>query len=259
MQLILKINQFAPETSFLYLCILFLCTLISCDNKLDSSESSFDTVRAYYSNGALKYEYTGKDSLKDGYLKRYYPGGQLLATENYREGKLWGEIEYFYENGNFKQKTHYIDDEPFGHAYYYNEDGALRTYSGFDFEGQARYIRKYDAEGKIVQDEGQVLGQLYVTEDDSLRLMFSYAQPPGTKATVKGHIKRDDSTEVSIIPLQKRVGKIVLPYQVDEVRIIGELIDTKTGKLITKDTLYYPDSLYPAIYQMDHEEHLKRR
>jgi antitoxin component YwqK of YwqJK toxin-antitoxin module len=101
-------------------------------------EYIYSTVREYYPNGSIKYEYRTKYGVKDGEYKKWFFGnsvedcGQLHIQIHYVEGKWNGEYKQWFKNGQLNIETHYIEGKRHGEYKEWWSNGQLRI--------QAQYV-----------------------------------------------------------------------------------------------------------------------
>lgn len=91
----------------------------------------------------------GKDSVKNGFYKKFYEDGSLKETSTYSNGLLDGERILFFPNGAVEIKENYKNGQITGPYYEYYPNGQINTsfiYSNGNINGE---LLKYFENGKI--------------------------------------------------------------------------------------------------------------
>ena len=102
--------------------------------------------KGYYDSGALRYECTLKDGLRNGPFRRYYESGALHLKATFRNDLLEGPEEEYYENGQLRECRVYslglVADST---VTVMNEDGSLSETE----EWKDGYCRSFGADRKL--------------------------------------------------------------------------------------------------------------
>lgn len=226
------------------------------DKILDSVATFFnDTILHGYKKKYYKDGITLRDSMpynmgkRDGIYISYFRNGKVQSKCNLKNDLPDGMTYWFYENGNKKSESYWIQGKQFGNAKFYFSDGNLDTYNFYDFQENVRYIKKYSEDGKVIKDEGSIIGQLLLEQDSftvkmnkEIGVKICVSEPPDTKTTVFiGETnKQMKITNLKEYPINEYTVKYNRSFSEPGQYVlvtIGELEDLKT-KRVKRDSLY---------------------
>lgn len=124
-------------------------------------------ARSYFKNGQLKGEDHYQNGVKHGVSKSLYKNGQLSEMSWMKHGVLDSLGIIYYSDGQIKIKSFWYNGEQVGEQLYYYPNGILKKYLMYDPGGKAVYGRKYNEQGKFLQQEGGKNARIvYNGEDD---------------------------------------------------------------------------------------------
>jgi len=84
-------------------------------------------VRAYYSNGNIRYEMPYKKGKREGLHKTFYKNGAIESEWPYKDDKLEGQIKDYYENGKVEHENFFQNGKETGPEKRYFGSGALSS------------------------------------------------------------------------------------------------------------------------------------
>jgi antitoxin component YwqK of YwqJK toxin-antitoxin module len=88
-------------------------------------EYIYSTVRKYYTDGSLEFEYRTKFGEKDGEYKEWFGSGNLYIQTTYVDGKRHGEYKRWYVNGQLMEQITYVDGKRQGNYKTWDNEGNL--------------------------------------------------------------------------------------------------------------------------------------
>jgi antitoxin component YwqK of YwqJK toxin-antitoxin module len=147
--------------------------------------------KKYRENGALEFKGQYLNGIKEGYFYSYTIGGKLESKAHYKNSLQDGKTIFYYKNSELKSESFWKQDKEIGELKLYYPNGKLAKYVVTDFEGNTRYLRKYNEKGSLVKEDGLILAQVYTSQPlDSIIVgevitrEIIAAQPPDTKTLV---------------------------------------------------------------------------
>ena len=202
------------------------------------------------------------DTILHGYAKSFYRDGQLMGEEHYKNGIKHGVSQQLYSNGQIKHKGWLKKDklDSIGLAYYedgqikakgyfhkgkkigeqlnYYKNGKLKAYSFYNPVGESVYIREYNENGKLTNEEGTKNTQLIYkgvdaefTSGDTLYVIIYAPSPPDSEVDL--FISITNKNGQSVVDSQKIPlinGKAVYMRELSEL-----------GQYYFKTSLFFKD------------------
>jgi hypothetical protein len=207
------------------------------------------SYKMYFINGNVESESTYKNGKKEGVTKDYYPSGKLKSSTEFHDGKADGNAIWYYENGVIESKYLWVKGLSFGDGFYYRKDGTLEQYQLSDFEGNTRFIIKYDGKENPIKFDGRLLAQFQLDVDfDSVLIgkkiegELCIGTPPNFN--VKVYLNELDVNNKIIqtleLPIKQNIAKYNKVFKtVGKYKFmsIGEMRNSK-NELIRSDTIY---------------------
>jgi antitoxin component YwqK of YwqJK toxin-antitoxin module len=125
-----------------------------------SDQNKLDGISTYYhDNGRRKEEISYSNGLMNGWDIHYFDNGLPSSKINFVNGVRQGTSYWYYPDGKIEEQSDSRNGKQFGPSLFFYPNGRLETFSSFDFEQHNRYLIKYDSTGKLLREEGTVLGQ----------------------------------------------------------------------------------------------------
>lgn len=203
-------------------------------------------IKRFYRNGTLKEERPYKMGSLEGISYGYYQNGKIEYKISYQSNELNGLSIHYYPKGSIEMELNFLNGKQFGDTKSFYVNGNTEKYNCYDFENNNRYFIKYDSIGKIVHEEGTVLGQVFLDSDfkfDSIprnteiNLKISVAAPPGRKSTVC--IKETGYKDSVMLPISQNIASFKKNFKkAGEFTFIsiGTMYDMQNN-LIKKDSI----------------------
>jgi len=85
----------------------------------------------HFESGALQFQHTFRNKMKNGLSKEYVEDGKLISSVNYKNNFRHGKTLLFYNSGNIKEEKRYIDNQQHGSSSGYFKTGELQWQSYF--------------------------------------------------------------------------------------------------------------------------------
>jgi hypothetical protein len=205
--------------------------------------------KMYFINGNVESESTYKHGKKEGVTKDYYPSGKLMSTTEFHDGKAEGNGIWYYENGVIESKYLWIKGLSFGDGFYFRKDGTLEQYQLSDFEGNTRFIIKYDEKENPIKFDGQILAQFQLDTDFDSVLIGKKTEAELCIATPPNFIVKVYLNELDVdnkiintleLPIKNniaRYSKVFKTIGKYKLMSIGEM-RSPNNELIRSDTIY---------------------
>lgn len=204
-------------------------------------------AKYFFENGNTSTEAMYKHGKLHGITKTYSVSGQLRSLVNFMSDMREGECFWYYENGNIKEKSNWSNDKRIGNAYFYFQNGKLRTFTTFDFDENPQYLIKFDSTGKMLREEGRILGQFKSIENlDSIplnkpiELCISVSEPPQMKVSVVfGKYVNKQFVKMGSIPVKGNIAMHKInftEYGTHNIVFVGRLSD-QAGHVLKCDSM----------------------
>ena len=227
---------------------------------LSETHVAFDSVRdgvekKFNKNGTIKSEIEYSNGVRHGWDKRYDGQGKISSQGQFENGLENGVRYEYYDNGNLQSEGFWLNGKAFGNTIFYYRNGKPRLFNCYDFDEHNRYLIKYDTNGSIKIEDGDVLGQILIngreereTIQKSLIAIGSVATPP--RRTVKVYVREFGSKTLTSLPIQHNqinythtfstVGNIRLTFIAEMFEASGQLMkkDSIVKDLIVEDNIH---------------------
>lgn len=137
-----------------------------------AAESSLDTVKTLFPDGAVSRIYTVKkgSEIREGVSITYHPNGKVAVEAPYKNGKLDGVYRCYFENGNLWQTIGYREDLEEGISTTYYENGKKKkteTYKGGFLHGTSEeFTEQGKLQRRIPYEFGSVSGVAKVFDEN---------------------------------------------------------------------------------------------
>jgi hypothetical protein len=154
------------------------------------------------------------------------------------------------ESGILRFEENWVDDKIFGEIKDYYSNGVIRMYRCFDFEGNLRYVSKYDSLGVRIKQEGVILGQFLseyhfdsIPTNKEITFKISVSTPPNINTKVfVGEMQNSDVINKVEIPIKSNVAIYHKVFEKKE-----EIIFVTIGKFIDNEMVVVQDSILTKI------------
>ncbi len=90
------------------------------------------TLKQYYSDGSVQFDFPHKDGKYHGVITEYYAGGKKKNIVDYKEGLRDGKFESFYQNGKLKASGMNVKGLQDGTWTHYDETGKVTKTEEWD-------------------------------------------------------------------------------------------------------------------------------
>jgi antitoxin component YwqK of YwqJK toxin-antitoxin module len=195
-------------------------------------------VRSYYKNGQLMGEELYKDGQQDGVTRQFNKDGKLIQTGWMKNGVLDSLGVIYYSDGQVKVKSFWYNGEQVGEQLYYYPNGTLEKYLMYDPGGEAVYGRKYNEQGKFLQQVGGKNARIVYKGEDNvfttgeiLSVKIYTPTPPDCKVNLFISIKDERGNAI--------IDKKSLPLKNGLVSYKTELMEV--GKYYFETTINFKD------------------
>lgn len=196
--------------------IVLFVFLFSCKMKNDSTIEKLNVEETFYSNGSPKsvcYFKDDSNSLcisfddstninklenytngkKNGWEITYFSNYIVKSKAQYKNDVLEGKMFWYYLNSCLKSQSNWRNGKQLGEALFFDTLSNIKKYNVTDFNGNLRYIRTYNSDGKVIEEKGSLICQLLLDAPsfDSLKIheevtiIICVATPPKCHVRVK--------------------------------------------------------------------------
>lgn len=145
----------------------------------------------YYSNGDLKSQIPYNQGRLHGDVRLYYPGGVLKRSSHYQRGKREGKEILYYMNGSPLLEAEYQEDKPVGRAVMWYPEGTISKQVSYFTPGVIAEIQRWDASGKLIQDQEEKRDYIDLAVLESLHLQNSIVQMADSLQKIAGPLEGD--------------------------------------------------------------------
>lgn len=211
-----------------------------------NNKSKKDGLAKFYKKGILTKEISYKNGKKDG-LAKYYNDGILIKEISYKNDKINGKFYGYYKSGIKQFEEARVNDIIFGEAKDYYLNGKLRMYRCFDFEGNLRFVSKYNERSERVSLKGEVLGQLEsnynldnipINQKNNFKVCVSTPPDLNTKVYIL-ELKGSKVMKKLELPIKSNIANYYTTYNTRgrvQLIFIGQLIENN-NIIVLQDTI----------------------
>ena len=167
--------------------------------------------------------------------------GKILIQSHFKNDKKQGWEQLQDENGIVISKTFYYNDKLFGsnYSYYHDYRKQVKNYNCYDFQENNRRVKVYDTFGRVLQNEGLIIGQVGLSSRDSNYkighdVFFDFVVSTAPNEKVKAFILEDN--KLIEYPFSQNFMFFRKKYHKAGRHIIyaiGKSIDTATNTSLT--------------------------
>lgn len=136
------------------------------ENKWLDEQKGLVLTKDYYPNGNLAGEFSWRDTVLEGWTKKYYENGQIHFRTYLVNGKMEGGAWTYYPNGKLDTEEAYQNNIRQGFSKSYLESGELSVIN-YRIDDFCYYIKQYkrDANGKVVSETETYIPQVVLAQD----------------------------------------------------------------------------------------------
>jgi len=135
---------------FLYLSVLSISCVIHKDINRNSLIDKQKTVKSYFDNGKIEYQYEFYNDLMHGLAIYYYENGNIKSEAKYENGKLHNKYKEYFSNGNIKFTIEYNNGYKHGFERWYYLNGQIKSEKQYNNNELIGVIVRWDSKGNII-------------------------------------------------------------------------------------------------------------
>jgi antitoxin component YwqK of YwqJK toxin-antitoxin module len=152
----------------------------------------------FYRDGKLKSQIPYLKGLLDGEVRLYHPNGVLKRSITYRMGKRHGFDTLNYINGSPLLKAEHREVIPLGKAMTWYIEGPMSMEVSYFTPGVIAQIKRWDAKGELIEQEGPKLDFMDTAVVNSLQLQNSIADMAHGLENLMVVLQKDFSADVNL-------------------------------------------------------------
>jgi antitoxin component YwqK of YwqJK toxin-antitoxin module len=111
------------------------------------------SIKSFYPNGNLAYEFTYNGGRYQGSFKRYFANGNLMHQSTSDGGRDEGPAKNYFSNGKQESEDVYVMDNIHGERKLYHSNGKLRSIENFIHGSKEGEALLYDENGELIEKQ----------------------------------------------------------------------------------------------------------